>query len=404
MRFFFPDSQDQIDPSFDFERESSSPDRVRQRDDRYAHEVISPPPYSGILLSKALIDGPGRYTFAQRHRLFRLGVREFFRLDDVSESRMETMGDCGAFNYVHEDVPPYSVDEVFDFYEECGFDYGISVDHIILAYLADSTVEPLEEWQSRQDLTLEYAAQFFRRHRREKPRFVPLGVAQGWDPASYAEAVRGLQRIGFRYIALGGMVPLKTNQILACLEAIARVRRPDTQLHLLGITRTERANDFSRYGVVSLDSTSPFRQSFKDDRDNYHTLERNFVAIRVMQIDGNLRLKRRILAGELDQNEGRRLELACLSGLAAYDRGKTSLEGALDALDAYQDFLGESRRRGEYEVTLATQPWKSCPCEICADAGIQVVIFRGAERNKRRGFHNLHVFNRRLQAELATVA
>ena len=58
--FFFPDSQDQIDPSYDFERESSSPDRVRQRDDRYAHEVISPAPYTGILLSKALVDGPGQ--------------------------------------------------------------------------------------------------------------------------------------------------------------------------------------------------------------------------------------------------------------------------------------------------------------------------------------------------------
>ena len=68
MDFFFPDSQDQIDPSFDFEREQSSPDRVRQRDDRYAHEVIEPAPYSGILLSKALIDGPGRYSFAQRHQ------------------------------------------------------------------------------------------------------------------------------------------------------------------------------------------------------------------------------------------------------------------------------------------------------------------------------------------------
>src|SRR5206468_11119957 len=84
--FFFPDSQDQVDPSYDFERESSSPDRVRQRDDRYAHEVISPAPYTGILLSKALVDGPGsKYTFAQRHRLYRLGVRRFFRLDDCPQ-------------------------------------------------------------------------------------------------------------------------------------------------------------------------------------------------------------------------------------------------------------------------------------------------------------------------------
>jgi hypothetical protein len=404
MKFFFPDSQDQIDPTFDFEREASSPDRVRQRDDRYAHEFISPPPYSGVLLSKALVDGPGRYTFAQRHRLSRLGVREFFRLDDAGGDRLETMGDCGAFSYVHEDEPPYSVDHVFDFYEECGFDYGISVDHIILAYLTDSSGEPLKEWKARQDLTLEYAAEFFRRHKRERPHFVPLGVAQGWDPDSYAHAVRRLQRVGYRYIALGGMVPLKTPQILACLDAIARVRKSDTRLHLLGITRTERVNEFSRYGVASLDSTSPFQQSFKDARDNYHTLERNYVAVRVMQIDGNQRLKRRILAGELDQNEGRRLEHACLARLTAYDDGKGSLEAALDALDAYHAFLGDPPQRDTCEETLSARPWKSCTCEVCADVGIHVVIFRGTERNKRRGFHNLYVFNRRLQAELATVA
>jgi hypothetical protein len=404
VKFFFPDSQDQIDPSFDFDREVSSPDRVRQRDDRYAHEVISPPPYDGMLLSKALIDGPGRYSFAQRHRLLRLGVRRFFRLDEVEGERLETMGDCGAFNYVNEEEPPYTVDEVFDFYEDCGFDYGISVDHIILAYLTDDQLEPRKEWRSRQELTLEYASQFFRRHRREKARFVPLGVAQGWDAGSYAYAVRKLQRIGYRYIALGGMVPLRTPQILQCLDTVERVRRPETRLHLLGVTRTEQATEFSRFGVASIDSTSPFQQSYKDDRDNFHTLDRNYVAIRVMQIDGNLRLKRRILAGEFDQNKGRRLERACLSSLVAYDRGKESLDSTLDALDAYHQFLGEPERRTDHEETLVAQPWKSCRCGVCAPAGIHVAIFRGTERNKRRGFHNLHVFRHRLQAELSSVA
>jgi hypothetical protein len=98
--FFFPDSQDQIDPSFDFRSEASSPDRVRQRDDRYAHELIAPAQYTGILLSKAIVDGPGsKYTFAQRHRLYRLGVRRFFRLEERQLSLL-TLGDCGAFNYV----------------------------------------------------------------------------------------------------------------------------------------------------------------------------------------------------------------------------------------------------------------------------------------------------------------
>src|SRR5262249_20115266 len=171
--FFFPDSQDQIDPSFDFEREATSPDRVRQRDDRYAHEVMSPAPYTGVLLSKALVDGIGsKYTFAQRHRLYRLGVRRFFRLDDnADEPRLATLGDCGAFNYVREEQPPYTVEEVVDFYEECRFDYGISLDHVILGFIPDATdtVRPLREapqdWVDRQELTLEYADEFLRRHR-----------------------------------------------------------------------------------------------------------------------------------------------------------------------------------------------------------------------------------------------
>lgn len=407
MDFFFPDSQDQIDPSFDFERESSSPDRVRQRDDRYAHEVISPAPYTGILLSKALVDGPGsKYTFAQRHRLYRLGVHRFFRLHESDGPPLATLGDCGAFNYVREETPPYSVEEVVDFYDECGFDYGISVDHVILGYIPDATdvVRPLreapQEWADRQQLTLDFATEFLRRRRATNARFEPLGVAQGWSPTSYAHAVQALQSIGYDYIALGGMVPLKTTEIEACLRAIADVRHPETRLHLLGITRTELVKDYERYGVVSFDSTSPFRQAFKDDRDNFYAPKRKYLAIRVMQIDRNNRLKQRVLAGQLDQNEGRALEQACIRALGAYDRDECAVDTPLEALAAYDSFLGEPDRQGEYWRTLHDQPWRSCSCGICEEVGIQVVIFRGTERNKRRGFHNLFVFNNLLHKEL----
>lgn len=49
MRFYFPDSQDQIDPSFEFIGETRSPTRIRQRDDLYAHEALDPCPYDGVL-------------------------------------------------------------------------------------------------------------------------------------------------------------------------------------------------------------------------------------------------------------------------------------------------------------------------------------------------------------------
>ncbi len=407
MQFFFPDSQDQIDPSFDFVTEERSIYRVRQRDDRYAHEALRTPPFDGFLVSKTIVDGlpgaAGKYTIAQRNRLYRVGIREFFRLDAQPGPRLATMGDCGAFSYVRDDTPPYSVDEVIDFYNEGGFDLGISVDHVILGYDPDADHDPdhpqREGWLNRQALTLELAAQFRTRARARKVGFEPLGVAQGWSPASYASAVNALQKIGYRRIALGGMVPLKTDEILACLEQIDQVRRADTQLHLLGVTPRGQLGPFAEAGVTSFDSTSPFRQSFKDDTDNYYVLRRTYTALRVPQVDGNPRLRGRIRAGQVHQDTAIKLERRCLTTLRRFDADRVKISTALDAVCDYEEFCDPDRkdRRDAYRQTLEDRPWRSCQCGICEQAGIDVAMFRGSERNKRRGFHNLHVFRERIR-------
>jgi hypothetical protein len=407
MRFYFPDSQDQIDPSFDFETEERSLFRIRQRDDRYAHEVLSPAPYSGMLVSKAMVDGvggaAGRYSAQQRQRLYRVGIRDFFRLHGET---IDTMGDCGAFTYVREDVPPYSVDDVIDFYENCGFDAGISLDHVILGFdlevgLDGDGVEP--EWKRRRELTIELAAQFLTRHRERRCSFTPVGVAQGWSPRSYAASVAGLQDLGYTRIAIGGLVAQKTEEIIKVLEAISEIRVPETRLHLLGVTRCERIPQFATHGVTSFDSTSPFRQAFKDDRDNYYALDRTWVALRVPQVEGNAKLVRRIRAGEVDQALARRLERAALGQLDAFDRGESDVDSVVTALRDYEVLHDEKRDRSEtYRAVLDARPWADCECEVCSAVGIQVMIFRGTERNKRRGFHNLHVFAKRLERELAT--
>lgn len=411
MRFLFPDSQDQIDPSFNFDTEERSIHRVRQRDDLYAHEALARRPYDGILVSKPIVDGTarsaGRYTNAQRHRLYRLGARRFFRLDSVEGPPLLIMGDNGAFSYADEEYPPYSVDEVIDFYEECQLDAGTSVDHVIFGFdeksddaLFDAdTISP--EWPRRQQITLQLANDFLRRHKARDCRFVPYGVAQGWSPRSYAHSVQELQRMGYKHISLGGMVPLKTPQILASLAAIDGVRNPETQMHLLGVTRTEHVETFAGHGVTSFDSTSPFRRAFKDEKDNYWTTERTYTALRVPQVGGNPKLKRRIVAGEVDQAEAIHLERTCLEGLTAYDSGRASVDEVVDALAAYEKIWdGRTDRSPAYRDTLEASPWKSCDCGICESGGIHVAIFRGTERNKRRGFHNIHVFNTTLQDRL----
>lgn len=410
MRFYFPDSQDQIDPSFNFQTEERSPFRIRQRDDLYAHEVLTPVPYTGMLVSKAMVDGvdggAGRYSAQQRQRLYRVGIREFFRLDDALGPRISTMGDCGAFTYVREDTPPYTVDEVIDFYEGCGFDAGLSLDHVILGFelhspLSKEMLPP--QWVHRQALTLDLAEEFLRRHRERGAPFEPVGVAQGWSPESYAESVAALQRIGYKRIALGGLVAQKTHEILAVLAEIAKIREPGTGFHLLGVTRTEQVPAFTVFGVASFDSTSPFRQAFKDDRDNYYDDHRTWTALRVPQVEGNAKLQRRIRAGEIDGQKARNLERQALRTLAAFDRGDATVEDAVGPLREYELLHEATRDRSrQYREVLAAAPWKRCDCAVCHEVGIQVIIFRGTERNKRRGFHNLHVFARRFAGDLVS--
>jgi hypothetical protein len=331
--------------------------------------------------------------------MLRSGVRDFFRITDPA---LQTMGDCGAFAYVREDKPPFSVAEVVEFYQTMGFDYGMSVDHIILGYEATDTNIPTD-WIDRQALTLKLAEDFLARHSAMGAKFTPIGVAQGWSPQSYAHSVTKLQELGYKYVALGGMVGLKTADIVKCLREIEPVLAPGVSMHLLGITRIESVLEFSDYGVTSIDSTSPLRQAFKDMRDNYYADERTYTAIRVPQVEANPQLVRLIKSGKVDQGQARRLELACLKVVNAFDKKMASVGETVSLLVEYER-LYEDRRTFEdiYRETLEERPWDRCPCEVCQALGIHVMLFRGAERNRRRGFHNLFVFYNKLQGKKAS--
>ncbi|WP_183097372.1 tRNA-guanine transglycosylase DpdA [Nocardioides pelophilus] len=398
MKFYFPDSQDLVSPTYDFLRDEYVAHRVRQRDDRYAHEVLERAPYHGVLVSKSIVDGSikgaGKYSGAQRARMYRMGVRRFFRLPD----EVETLGDNGAFNYVDEEVPPVTAEETLDFYDECGFDAGVSTDHIIFGYAPGATEADVDpQWAERRRLTLRLAEQFIEAVRERRSTVQPVGAAQGWSPDSFADSVHALQDMGYERIALGGMVPLKTNQILACLTRIHEVLKPETELHLLGITRIDSMDDFADFGVASFDSTSAFRQAFMDDRKNYHTAERAYVAIRVPQVDGNPTLKRAILAGAVSQREALTAERDALKALRAYDGTVRARRACIDALGAYEAVCQSKKSYlAAYDETLADAPWTRCRCKLCTQHGVEIAIFRGTERNKRRGFHNMSVLAQRM--------
>jgi hypothetical protein len=200
---------------------------------------------------------------------------------------------------------------------------------------------------------------------------------------------------------MGGMIPYKTAEILACLAAVDGVRHSSTQLHLLGISRCDNVPAFADHRVTSFDSTSPFLQSFKDDRDNYYTPKSTYVAIRVKQVEGNAPLRKRIAAGEIDQRKAIKLERAALQLLREYDAGLAAVDDTVAAVHEYSALVDpDVDRRADYRRTLQDMPWRDCNCPLCRKEGIEIAIFRGTERNKRRGFHNLYVFRNRLRTQL----
>lgn len=385
LRYFIPDWDDRVDPDYNFLTDTHTPGRSPYRDDRYAHELFPTPPYDGILLSRAVID----QSESKRAAILEAGsVHRYLRLP--ADGAHLVLGDCGAFSYWQDENPPYKTSDVLAYYHDLGFDQGVSVDHLIFT---DQEAERERRW----NITVDNAADFLREHQRGGYSFTPFGVAQGWDPRSYQRAARALMQMGYGAIAIGGLVRSQARDIVQVLASVQEVLRPGTQVHLFGVTRPEYAATFARLGVTSFDSASWLRRAWMDGRCNYFLGTATFTAIRVPAAATVARKQ------ELDVATVIAAEQAALAALRAFDRGAGSLEAARAAVFDYAalDTPLSKARRADYERTLVAQPWKQCDCTICRALGIEVIIFRGNNRNRRRGFHNTWQLYNRLQEVLS---
>jgi hypothetical protein len=370
IRYFIPDWDDRVDPTYTFLTDEHTPGRDPYRDDRYAHELYTMPPYNGMLMSRAVIDD----SPAKHAAIVAAGsVHRYLRLPE----QYPVLGDCGAFSYWKEQEPPYRTNEILEYYQQLGFDYGVSIDHLIFAELE-------AEKERRWNITIDNAEAFLRLHQTERYTFTPVGVAQGWDPPSYGRAAHALMQMGYQHIAAGGLVRSQTQEVIAVLQAIKAELRPGTQLHLFGVNRPEYIQTFADLGVTSFDSASRLRRAWMDGRRNYFLGSRAYSAIRIP--DAQTLAKKR----GLDPATTLRFEQAALESMRAYDNDAIALEEALEAALAYAALSGavRERTRRDYRETLLYRPWQYCACEICTTIGVEVIIFRGNNRNRRRGFHN----------------
>lgn len=426
MKFLYSDTQDYVDPNYDFLADRPAPKRERYWDDVYAHQILREPPYDGLLVAMSAVrqaegvaSSKVRYSTAEEQRMLRVGARKFLRLDGPKYGDFMLMGDCGAFAYVDHPEPAYSPEEVVEFYLDAEFTHGVSPDHVIFECELDNPpARELPEAHRRFEITLESARKFIKLAAQEGNAFEPMGAVQGWSPESMARAAGELVKMGYRYLAIGGLVPLKVDAIKAVLESIRREVGQDPKLHLLGFAKADHISQFVPYGIASFDSTSPLIRAFKDEKANYYLENPEggldyYTAIRIPQALENSRLMQGVKRGVFSAEDLVKREQKALTTLRNFDQGRGSVQATVDAVMDYHQFLvlgkgdGQetqrkalSKTRERIQRTLEARPWRRCDCAICKDVGVEVIIFRSSNRNKRRGFHNLGVYHRHLRNTL----
>lgn len=421
LRYFFPDWEDKVDPGYDFALDQFSANRSPYSDDIFAHEIFEAAPYDGILVSKSLIEAkPGRYQAIMNNG----GIKRHLHLDGAAWDGMIVMGDCGAFSYLNEMQPPeaYSVRRVVDFYQDLGFDLGVAPDHLVVNQIRRRTRKGREVYvltaadkERRRSISLDNAQEFWDAVSARGFPFVPVASAQGWDEASYVDASLRLHGMGYETIALGAMVRKPSDYILRVLRALnlevdRRGLREGSalpfRLHLFGIGRLDIAEESATLGVTSFDNRSHYRSAWTRERENYLTRQREwYAAIRVPQSDHYI-MRRAAAQHSVDRYELEGLERAALDALKRYENRELGVDETLGPVLEYDRILFrdgvDGKLDGMYRKTLSDRPWEQCSCPICSQLGIDVIIFRGGNRNRRRGFHNMKVFYDLLQKKLSS--
>lgn len=390
IRYFIPEWDDLVDPEYDFINDDHSGGKGDWSNEVYAHQMYSEPNYDGILMSRARAEKSRR----KRERLNALGVHRFLRVP----RGLPIMGDCGAFDYIMEEAPPYSTDDVIDYYTRLDFDYGVSVDHLIVKATENQK-------KFRYDLTIHNAEEFIQAHRKAKLKWEPVGAVQGWDADSYARAAAQYVKMGYRYIGLGGLVRTTTTEILRVLDKVKQAVPTGLGIHLFGVARLKAILQMVDLGVTSVDSASALRRAWLGGKDNYWTeTGEHYRAIRIPEAEKSFRAKRMVSERRAAADFVAKIEQKCMGALHAYDEENIDVETVLSIIDEYDHLITPDRPvyLDEYRRTLEAKPWKICPCDICKRDRIDVMIFRGNNRNRRRGFHNTYIFYRLLQKVLET--
>lgn len=245
------------------------------------------------------------------------------------------IGDSGAHSYRALDEPPFTCQDILEFYANGEFNYGMILDMVASPWVRSGGLNNIE-LENRLQITITNAEKCLELQFKYQYPFQLLGVVQGWDVESYRRCAKALLELGFEYLAIAGQrnINLLQESILAVQQEIKKINRP-IKIHILGTGSPKILDFYVTHGINSFDSATWFRQAWMSGKNNYFTInEKKHQSFRATRI-----------------------------GLDEFEINQLNWETEIN-----------------------------CPCTFCQYVGQQILLFRGHERNTRRGFHNIYQY------------
>jgi hypothetical protein len=347
---------------------------------------------------------------------------------------LPTLADPGTWSYHNLfELPEYLYDteDLINYYNNMQFDLAGSVDWPIIdriVQVQDGKRKFIDldfkTKEHRRQLTLELAADFIKKcNKRKKLNFMPFGTIQGYSPKTYQESLRAILKMGYEYIAIGGLPAYSEKHVVELLPMILKeVQKVGYEggMHLYGRFPSPRyVAYYMEHHVSSFDNNSSHIAacvspcSYYDPDFKFREEVPTFrcYGIKIPPLTGPMlaRLKRRDF--ELWEKVSKlctdTFHLFCNfsnsgknSDLEVFLRSYKKMDKVLNTArinPKSNSFLSDSLER--CKTALKLKGWERCGCTACRKAKAHIMMVRG-HRIRYLFNHNTHVQYVRYQREL----
>ena len=443
MRYFSPllwYNGERVDPGYDYDNEVSKYDSIRERvaNKICGYNFFKRDLADGILVSRSLLESSTNLTNEDGRWKVKTYNKDHWNILSYAKTQglhLTSFADPGTFSHANKFVLPeylYDTTAMIDYYRDMQYDMAGSVDWPIIEKVrvqqktgSFKYVELDEKTKNmRRELTIELAKDFKKCCDRRDLDFTPFGTIQGYDQKSYRLSMREILRLGYKYIAIGGLPSYSEQQVVELLpifsEEIKRAGyRPG--IHLYGRFPSPRYVRFYLENfVTSFDNNSPFLAASRTACNYYHpefaynneqVPVYDCFSIRIPAVRGPLlqRLKRKD-----EQSWSMGVDL-CGKAFVSFvrvrkDPSDKNISDFLDDYDEMNEYLQSARMNkvnknrlkkdhDNAERALRSRLWEICECESCGMIGAHVMLTRG-QRIPHTFLHNSYIQYKRFIKEL----